>query len=132
MNKMKNYVKTPNDILNEIKAEEIDNRIALLLSTDPDNSEALSEAREEGRKLIRDAVSDCNKFHKINNFSQTYYGHLNRDEAQHKVNNAWFKGCLISAQNSGKNGLYIPELNTFFNFEGEPVFVDFVSGRGVA
>lgn len=69
---------------------------------------------------------------KMKNFSQTYYGHLNRTEIQHKANNIWFKGSLELARQQGEKGLYIPELKILFSLEGEPMLFDFVSGQGVS
>mgnify|MGYP001206871714 FL=1 len=52
-------------------------------------------------------------------FSQKYYSHL--DEFQHQLNDIWFNNTLRSLKPTGK--LYIPDLNKWFNKQGEEVIV---------
>ena len=66
-------------------------------------------------------------------FSQKYYGN-NLTEFQHKENNIWFEKQMEYSQKTGKT-LYIPELNTYFDPNGEEVKFDFIFcdlvGKGV-
>jgi len=70
----------------------------------------------------------------MKNFSETFYG--NRlTEQQHKANNIWFEEEIKKCKMNNKK-LYIPELRTYFDFNGEPIkynyiVADLVSG-GVA
>ena len=55
----------------------------------------------------------------MKSFSEKYYSHL--DKSQHRVNNIWFDYTLRSLKSTGK--LYIPDLNKWFNKQGEEVIV---------
>ena len=68
----------------------------------------------------------------MKNFSETYYGNK-LTKQQHKANNIWFKEQIENSKVKNKK-LYIPELRTFFDLDGEPIkynyiVSDLVSGR---
>ena len=66
----------------------------------------------------------------MENFSQKYYGDLPLTDQQHKENNIWFEKQMKYSKKTGKD-LYIPELNTYFNSNGEEIKFDIVIGMGV-
>ncbi len=55
----------------------------------------------------------------MKSFSEKYYFHL--DEFEHQINDIWFNYTLRALKPDGK--LYIPDLNKWFNKQGEEVIV---------
>jgi len=67
--------------------------------------------------ISRHRISGGVNFMKIASWSKKYYEGLT--EAQHKVNDIWFKNMLRVLKNTGI--LFVPNLQKSFNRKGEEV-----------
>jgi len=60
----------------------------------------------------------------MKDFSRTYYGNF-LTELQHIANNIWFEQQIETLRAINKK-LYIPELNTYFDNNGNPLKYDII------